>query len=100
MTGWDQLSVTAQAGIERRIPLIQAASPVLDDDAAGLMRPGRIAAINVPVTLIQGAESPPIIGAIHRALAGLMPQTRQVTVPRAGHMVAATHPDAVLKAMA
>ena len=98
--GWDSLSATAQAGIARRIHMIGAAAPAIEDDNAGLTRPGRIAGISVPVTLIQGAQSPPIIAAIHRSLAALMPQARQVVVPGAGHMVAGTHPDAVLKAMA
>ena len=98
--GWDGLSQTAQAGFARRIHLIAAATPATEDDTAGLLRPGRIDGIDVPVTLIRGENSPPIIRAVHRALAVLMPQCRQVVVPGARHMVAATHPDAVLKAMA
>ena len=99
-SGWDSLPASAQAGIARRIHMIAAAAPAIEDDNAGLMQPGRIAGINVPVTLIRGANSPPIIAAIHRALGQLMPHARQVVVPDAGHMVAATHPDAVVKAMA
>jgi lipase len=98
--GWDSLSAAAQAGIVRRIPLIAAASPVIEDDITGLLRPGQIDGIDVPVTLIQGANSPAIIGAVHRALARLIPQARRVVIDGAGHMVAATHPDDVFKAMA
>ena len=99
-SGWDSLSGTARAGIARRINMVAATAPVFDNDTAGLLNPGGIAAIRVPVTLIQGAQSPDIIGAVHRSLARLMPQVRQFVIPGAGHMVAASHPDDVVKAMA
>ena len=99
-SGWDSLSMSAQAGIARRIHMIAATAPVFDNDTAGLLHPSGIAAIKVPVTLIQGTQSPAIIGAVHRSLARLMPQARQIVVPGAGHMVAATHADDVVKAMA
>jgi lipase len=97
--GWDGLSASAQAGIVRRIHLIKAAEPAIDQDNAGLLRPGRIGEIKVPVTLIQGALSPLIIGAVHRVLGAILPQARLVQIPEAGHMVPITHPEDVFKAM-
>ena len=97
--GWERLNAPAQSGIVRRIHLIQAAEPAIDHDNAGLLQPGRIAGIKVPVTLIQGANSPPIIAAIHRVLAGLLPWSRLVSIPGAAHMVPVTHPQETFKAM-
>ena len=97
--GWDQHSAATQAGIVRRIHLIEATVPAIEHDNAGMLKPGRIAGIVVPVTLIQGANSPPIIAAIHRVLAGLLPQSRLVTSPGAGHMVPVTHPQETFKAL-
>ena len=40
----------------KRIALIVAQNPVLLDDAAGMLRAGRLEAVQVPVLLIEGAE--------------------------------------------
>lgn len=74
-----------------RIHLIEAQNPVLLDDAAGLMRQGGLEGIRVPVLLIDGADSPPIIAAVHAALASRLPQVQRLSVPGAGHMVSITH---------
>ena len=76
-----------------RIHLIEAQNPVLLEDAAGLLRPGGLEAVQVPVLLIDGADSPPIIAAVHAALAIRLPNVRRLSVPGAGHMVPITHPD-------
>ncbi len=74
-----------------RIHLIEAQNPVLLDDAAGLLRPGGLEGVRVPVLLIDGADSPPIIAAVHRALARRLPKVARLSVAGAGHMVSITH---------
>ncbi|MDZ4394688.1 alpha/beta fold hydrolase [Cypionkella sp.] len=74
-----------------RIHLIVAQNPALLDDAAGILRDGGLEAVDVPVLLIEGADSPAIIDAVHRALALRLPQATRLVVPKAGHMVAITH---------
>jgi pimeloyl-ACP methyl ester carboxylesterase len=76
-----------------RIHLIEAQNPVLLDDAAGLLRPGGLEGVTVPVLLIEGADSPPIIATVHAALAGRLPNVQRLSVPGAGHMVPITHPE-------
>ncbi len=76
-----------------RIHLIEAQNPVLLDDSAGMLRPGALEGVVAPVLLIDGADSPPIIDAVHRSLAGRLPNVQRLTVPGAGHMVPITHPD-------
>jgi 2-hydroxychromene-2-carboxylate isomerase/alpha-beta hydrolase superfamily lysophospholipase len=74
-----------------RIHLIAAQNPVLLDDAAHLLRPDGLEAVQVPVLLIDGADSPPIIEAVQRALARRLPRAERLSVPGAGHMVSITH---------
>ena len=65
------------------------------DDAAGMLRPGGLEGVQVPVLLIDGAASPPIIEAVHAVLAARLPNARRLSVPGAGHMVPITHPDRI-----
>ena len=74
-----------------RIHLIVAQNPALLEDATGILRPGGLEAIRVPVLLVEGAQSPAIIDTLHRALALRLPQASRLVVPGAGHMVAISH---------
>ncbi len=74
-----------------RIHLIEAQNPVLLDDAASMLRPGGLEGLTVPVLLVEGAKSPPIIAAVHKDLAHRLPQVQRLTVAGAGHMVSITH---------
>lgn len=85
--------------ITARIHHIAAQGPVLLDDAAGLLRPGGLEGLAMPVLLVEGADSPPIIDAVQGALAARLPRVRRLSVPGAGHMVPITHPDAVAAAV-
>lgn len=80
-----------RAYMVERIHLIVAQNPALLEDAAGILRPGGLEAVDIPVLLIEGADSPEIIDAVHRALALRLPQPTRLVVPGAGHMVAITH---------
>ncbi|MDO9526765.1 MAG: alpha/beta hydrolase [Gemmobacter sp.] len=75
-----------------RISLIPAVNDVLLDDSAGLLVPGRLESLQVPVLLIEGGQSPVIIDAVNRTLASRIPGTQRLLVPGAGHMVPITHP--------
>lgn len=96
---WDGLAARAQTYVADRIHLIPAGAPAIEDDNFGLLDSGLIEALAMPVTLIAGASSPPVIAAIHAALAARIPQARTVTIPDAGHMLPATRPDAVANVM-
>ncbi|OZA11871.1 MAG: hypothetical protein B7Y02_08170 [Rhodobacterales bacterium 17-64-5] len=56
-----------------------------------MLRPGGLEAVRVPVLLIDGALSPPIIEALHGALARRIPGMQRLSVAGAGHMVSITH---------
>ncbi len=93
------LAPRMQAYILDRMHLIVAQNPVLLDDAAGLLRYLGLESIGVPVLLVEGANSPPIIDAVHRELARRLPQVTRLVVPQAGHMVPITHAGAIKSAV-
>lgn len=85
--------------ITDRIHHIAAQTPVLLEDGAGLLAPGGLEGLRVPVLLVEGGESPPIVDAVQEALARRLPKARRLIVPGAGHMVPITHPDPVAAAV-
>lgn len=85
--------------IEDRIHLIPAANPALVENNADMLRAGGLEGLEMPVLLVEGAESPRIIGAIHDALAARLPWVSRLAVPGAGHMVPITHAAAVAPAV-
>lgn len=82
-----------------RIHLIPAQNPVLMEDSAGLLRPGGLETLMLPVLLVEGAQSPAVIDALHGVLAVRLPRATRLIVPDAGHMVPITHPDVVARAV-
>ena len=93
------LSPKMQSYITDRMHLIAAQNPVLLDDAAGLLRYMGLESIGVPVLLVEGGDSPPIIDAVHRELARRLAQVTRLAVPCAGHMVPITHAAAMQSAV-
>jgi pimeloyl-ACP methyl ester carboxylesterase len=78
-----------------RIALVAAQDEILLEDRAGLLAPGGLEGLTMPIHLIGGAQSPPIADAILRALAARMPKARKSTIAGAGHMLPITHPEAL-----
>lgn len=74
-----------------RIGLIPATEAALYDDNAGVFSDGRIEAINCPVLLIEGAQSPDTIAAINGVLEARLPQVTRVRIAGAAHMVPISH---------
>lgn len=89
---FDALPPRTRTYLADRIHLITAPWPVVLDDAPGLLAPGRIEAIRVPVLLVEGNLSPDIVSAVNQALANRLPKASRMTVPEAGHMLPISHP--------
>ncbi|MFN3646487.1 MAG: alpha/beta fold hydrolase [Gemmobacter sp.] len=85
------LPVTLQRYIIDRIHLIPATNAVLFDDIRGLVVPGRLESLRLPVLLAQGGASPAIVAAVNGTLAARIPGARAISVPGAGHMLPLTH---------
>lgn len=89
---WAGLPEAARLGLARRIHTIADEEPVTMEDAAGLLAPGALEAIDVPILLMQGTASPKLIAETMEALAARLPGARRVLAIGAGHMVPVTHP--------
>lgn len=86
---WNAVPERTRAGFARRMPLIMAGVPAIQDDVFHVA--SRLADVNVPVTLIRGASSPQIVSAIHAGICAAVPHARDHVVDGAGHMVPLTH---------
>ena len=96
---WDTLPAAQRAYATERIHLIEESVPGLIEDSQGLLAPGRLESVDVPVTLIRGDRSAPVIAVILDALAARLPKTRRVVIEGAGHMAPVTHPREVAAAI-
>lgn len=91
-TAWRDLSAQAQRYMSDRISLVPRQAPAIVADSPGFMRKGRLDALNIPTLLVEGAQTVPIIRAIHDALIARLPNVRRARIPEAGHMCPLTHP--------
>ena len=89
---WDRLDDRARARIVERIHLIVAGDPATLSDSGGILAPDALESLDMPVLLIRGEASPPIIERIAENIAARLPDVGIATVPAAGHMVPITHP--------
>ena len=64
----------------------------LHHDGAGILLPGRLEALTLPVTIVTGSDSPEVVGDIAETLARRLPHARRVEISGAGHMLPLTHP--------
>ncbi|MFA8384979.1 MAG: alpha/beta fold hydrolase [Pelagibaca sp.] len=92
---WTTLSEKERAQFVAQMPFIRETEPCLVEDANGLLADGRPEAIRCPTQLIRGAQSEPVIAAIHATLGRRIPGAVDTVIAGAGHMVPITHPDAV-----
>jgi lipase len=93
--GYAAMPRSMQQAAVALMPLILETDAALSADVHGLLRPGGLEAIEAPVMLIEGAESPPVVDEIFDTLAARLPAARRGAIPGAGHMAPVTHPDEV-----
>lgn len=86
---WERLPETQRAYITARIGLILSAEPVLREDTGQVLN--RLDQVTCPVLLMQGGDSPAIVGAILTQMEEALADTTRVTVPGARHMLPVTH---------
>lgn len=96
---WSDLTTEQKSYILDRIELVSAGDPLLREDRPGLLRPGRLEALEVPVTFVDGGDSHPVIADIISELGDRIKDAEWITVPGAGHMVPVTHPEKVAQAV-
>lgn len=87
----DRLPERQRRYIIDRMRLVSVLDPDLVDDRRGLLSPGGLERLAVPVLLAEGADSPPIVGAINGALAARLPSAHRARIDGARHMMPLTH---------
>lgn len=88
---WEAIPPDRRRYFVERIHLITAAWSVQGEDAPGLLAPGRLEKIRVPVTLVEGGATDPVVRRINDLYETRIPDTERHVIPGAGHMAPITH---------
>lgn len=89
---WPQLPEATRAAMIRGIPVVPACDAALFDDRAGLLAPGVLEGVRMPVMLLRGGQTQRVIGSINDGLAQRIPGAVSHVVEGAGHMLPISHP--------
>jgi lipase len=85
------LPTDARAAMAARMPLIAAMNGALTEDNGGLLTYMRLESLGIPVLLLEGDKSPPVIAAIQDELERRLPQVKRQVIAGAAHMLPITH---------
>lgn len=96
---WDEMTERQRASLTRRIPLVGAVQLSNNGDPDGMLAQGKLTRLDLPVLLVEGAESPAPMALIHDGLERRLPRTTRVVIPGAAHMAPITHPGPVGEAL-
>ncbi|MBY6066748.1 alpha/beta hydrolase [Leisingera aquaemixtae] len=88
---WPDLPAPARAAMMRAMPVVIGSHGTLYDDENGTLAPGALDMVTMPVQILTGADSPPVIPAIARSLCRRL-GAAHTAVPGAAHMLPITHP--------
>lgn len=88
---WEETDAALRADIARRVPLVGASDAALHHDSGGVLDEGGLEALDLPVMLIIGGETIPVVGRIAERIAERLPDVGLAEVPGAGHMLTKTH---------
>lgn len=97
--GWAAMPEVTRIYATERIHLIEGAGQTLNADYAGVLRPGGLEELHLPVALIRGAASPVAVAPILDHFARRLPDAALTVVEGAGHMLPITHPAPVAGAI-
>lgn len=89
---WDAQTPAGRQRLTRQMDLVVAGNDTLMHDSANILREGGLEAIDAPVMILMGAQSPPVIEGIADALAARLPDVGRARLPEAAHMLPITHP--------
>lgn len=86
---WADLPLDLRKGSSRRIEFVDDCRPTVDQDQGNII--ARLDQIKVPVVIMDGVASPPIIKVVQDGLAKRLPNARRVTFDDMAHMGPSTH---------
>lgn len=89
---WADLPEPTRANMIRAIHVVPACANTLYNDTPGLLQPGVLDRLKMPVLLLRGTQTHPPVAVINEGLARRLPNADSVVVEGAGHMLPITHP--------
>lgn len=94
-TSWENMPQPVQTTLAGQMHLIAAARAALHDDVGGMLAPGILDRVYMPVLLVEGSQSPDIIHRINDGLSARLPSVTRAIIMGAAHMAPLTHADQV-----
>lgn len=88
---WADLPETARQAMMRGFAAVPRSFEALYEDSHGLLQPGVLEALTMPVLLLSGVESQLVMPVINAGLARRLPRARTEVLAGAGHMLPITH---------
>lgn len=92
---WPDLPEKTRAAMTRGVHVVPAVDDVLFRDQKGVLNAGVLDRANMPILIVTGAETHPVVPAIGEGLCRRLPNARTEVVSGGGHMVPITHPQHV-----
>lgn len=89
---WPDLPDRTRSAMIRGIDAVPAIHDTLYNDSKGLLDPDRLKRASMPVLLLSGSESQPVMPAICDGLSKRLPNATRADVDGAGHMLPISHP--------
>jgi len=89
---WADLPDRTRAAMIRGIDVVPAVRTALHDDSAGLLAPASLRQASMPILLLSGSKTHPVMPAICDGLAQHLASASHATVDGAGHMLPISHP--------
>ncbi|KIC18846.1 alpha/beta fold hydrolase [Leisingera sp. ANG-Vp] len=90
---WPDLPEQVRAAMVRAMPVIPASYQTLHLDENGTLAAGALDPVSMPVLLLSGGASLPVMQAVAAGLSRRLACARCITIPGAGHMLPVTHPE-------
>ncbi|MFD0911670.1 alpha/beta fold hydrolase [Ruegeria arenilitoris] len=89
---WPDLPERTRNAMIRGVGVVGAVEGPLFRDTTGLLAPTAMARADMPILLLHGSASHPIMAVVNAGLCDRLPNARQGVVEGAGHMLPISHP--------
>ncbi len=89
---WADMPEAARNAMVRAIPVVSACSAAIYQDTEGLLEDSVMSSLTMPIRLVRGDQSHPVIIPVLDGLAERLPNARIEVIEGAGHMAPISHP--------
>nr|WP_217360867.1 alpha/beta hydrolase [Ruegeria sp. HKCCA5426] len=94
---WTEMQEKTRAAMIRGVPVVPAVKEAVFDDQKGFLKPGVLDRATVPILILSGTKSNPVMPVIGQGLQNRLPNASYDVVEGAGHMLPISHPAATAK---